>query len=108
MPGDQFTVEEKPGPLATWVLADHAAGSVAELVPARGGMATRFSVGKQPVLALDEATLLDPSKNVRGGIPVLFPSPGKLAGDRYARGGAMGQHGFARNLPWSVSAPQTR
>jgi galactose mutarotase-like enzyme len=49
-----------------------------EIVPERGGLVTRFRVGDRPVLHLDEATLADPTKNVRGGVPVLFPSPGPL------------------------------
>lgn len=80
-------------------------GSFALVAPERGGMVTRWQVDGEPVLFLDEATLFDRTKNVRGGSPVLFPSPGKLAGDRYARDGregAMGQHGFARTSPWEV------
>jgi len=41
---------------------------------------------------------------VRGGVPVLFPSPGKLEGDAWSRGGQGGrlkQHGFARNASWT-------
>ena len=38
-----------------------------------------------------------PTKNVRGGIPVLFPIAGKPdPGSPYK------QHGFARNLPWEA------
>jgi galactose mutarotase-like enzyme len=62
-------------------------------------------VGQRELLYLDEATLRDPAKNVRGGIPVLFPSPGRLTGDRFARGarsGSMKQHGFARDMPWET------
>jgi galactose mutarotase-like enzyme len=73
--------------------------------PVRGGMVTRFDVGDARVLYMDDATLEDATKNVRGGNPVLFPSPGKLAGDAWARDGKAGslkQHGFARNLPWRV------
>ncbi len=79
--------------------------AVVELEPDRGGLVTRFDVGQRRVLFLDEATLRDPTKNVRGGVPVLFPTPGKLAGDAWAYGGrhgALKQHGFARNLPWRV------
>jgi len=75
--------------------------------PSRGGMLTAFEVGGARVLFMDDATLADPSKNVRGGVPVLFPSPGKLAGDAWAYGGAAGsmkQHGFARDLPWRVAS----
>ncbi len=86
-------------------LEDEATGATVSLAPARGGMVTRFSVGDVPVLYLDESTLRDPAKNVRGGIPILFPIAGKLPGDRYELDGrtlAMKQHGFARNLPWTV------
>ena len=87
--------------------APGAPGATAWLAPRRGGLVTRFSCGARPVLFLDEATLLDEHKNVRGGVPILFPSPGKLAGDHWqhsGRSGALGQHGFARSLPWEVVA----
>lgn len=75
------------------------------VAPARGGMLTTWTVDGRPILYLDQATFDDPTKNVRGGAPVLFPSPGKLAEDHYAIDGRMGslkQHGFARNLAWTV------
>jgi galactose mutarotase-like enzyme len=73
----------------------------AEIVPARGAIVSRFDVGGAQVLYLDRATLEDPTKNVRGGVPFLFPTAGRLEGDRY-RGHEMKQHGFARNLPFTV------
>lgn len=98
-------------PLETVVLVDdpldEAARARVVIAPARGGMVTRFDVGGRPVLFLDEATLVDETKNVRGGNPVLFPSPGPLAGDhftRQGRSGSMKQHGFARQRSWSVIA----
>jgi galactose mutarotase-like enzyme len=86
-------------------LEDEATGAVVSLAPGRGGMVTRYAVGGVPVLYLDEGTLRDPTKNVRGGIPILFPIAGKLPGERYEVDGrtfSMKQHGFARNLPWTV------
>lgn len=86
-------------------LLDDDAGSLVEVVPSRGALVTRFRVGEREVLYLDRATLLDRTKNVRGGIPVLFPIAGRLTGDawRSPRGPrTLKQHGFARNLPWSV------
>ncbi|HEX4353500.1 MAG TPA: galactose mutarotase [Polyangiales bacterium] len=74
------------------------------LAPQRGALVTSFRVGERELLYLDESTLSDGTKNVRGGIPVLFPSPGKLDGDHFRIGdreGSMKQHGFARNLAWS-------
>ena len=78
------------------------------IVPGRGAIVTRFRVGDRDLLFMDEATLRDPTKNVRGGIPVLFPSPGRLSADRFERGGhsgSMKQHGFARDMAWQVRAP---
>jgi galactose mutarotase-like enzyme len=80
-------------------LAD--ANARAEVVPQRGAIVSRFAVGDTPILYLDRTTLEDPTKNVRGGVPFLFPTAGKLEGDRY-RGREMKQHGFARNLPFAV------
>jgi len=90
----------------TLELTDDQARTSVSIVPARGAIATSFRVAGRELLYLDEETLRDPKRNVRGGIPVLFPSPGKLDGDRYERGGvrgAMKQHGFARDLPWEVT-----
>ena len=88
-------------------LHDDEARSAVTMVPGRGGIITRFRASNRELLYLDESTLRDPSKNVRGGVPVLFPSPGPLAGDRFERNGhagSMKQHGFARNLPWQARA----
>jgi galactose mutarotase-like enzyme len=94
-----------PGAMDVHVLQDAAGHARVELVAARGGMVTRFSVGGRDVLFMDDATLADRTKNVRGGIPVLFPFAGRLTGDAYRVGDvshAMKQHGFARNVAWSV------
>lgn len=88
----------------------HGNDSTLVLAPERGGIATRLRLGGAELFYLDRATLLDPTKNVRGGNPVLFPQPGKLEGDGYEAGGArypMKQHGFARTLPWSVERTTT-
>jgi len=77
-----------------------AAGALAEVVPERGGLVTRFAVGDDEILYLDPDTLADPSKNVRGGIPILFPCAGKAPEGVYA----LRQHGFARNLPFTVTS----
>jgi galactose mutarotase-like enzyme len=92
-------------PLETIVLTSPAADATAVLAPARGGMLTRLSIDGRSLLYLDESTLVDPTKSVRGGNPVLFPSPGPLAGDRLAWGGRRGtmkQHGLARQRPFTV------
>lgn len=74
-----------------------AADALAEIVPERGAICTRLRLGGDELLFLDRSTLEDPSKNVRGGIPVLFPIAGSPdPGLPYK------QHGFARNLPWEA------
>jgi galactose mutarotase-like enzyme len=80
-----------------------AGESTATVLPWRGGMVLRSTIGGREIFYADDATVDDPSKNVRGGAPVLFPSPGKLANDRWAHG-AMGQHGFARGRVFAISA----
>jgi galactose mutarotase-like enzyme len=87
-------------------LRDDETAAVVTIVPARGGLVTRFDIGERRVLFMDQETLRDPGKNVRGGVPVLFPSPGKLVQDSWTyegRQGSMKQHGFARDLPWQVT-----
>jgi len=77
------------------------------IAPERGAIVTSFTVGGRELLYMDAATLADRTKNVRGGIPILFPFPGKLHDDtwrRDGREGVMAQHGFARQLPWTVAA----
>jgi galactose mutarotase-like enzyme len=79
--------------LETWVAHDEL--SRLELVPARGGLITRWVADGDELLFLDRSTLVDLSKNVRGGIPLLFPFPG-----RPPSSSTLPQHGFARRLPW--------
>lgn len=90
------------------VLTDTAANSRVVIAPARGAIVTSFCVAGRELMYFDQATFDDPEKNVRGGIPILFPSPGKLEGDSWrddeGRQHSMRQHGFARNLPWMVEA----
>jgi galactose mutarotase-like enzyme len=92
-------------------LNDERSGARVVIAPARGALVTSFSVSGKELLYLDRATLNDAGKNVRGGIPILFPSPGKLEGDAWralGQAGEMKQHGFARNLAWSVQGGTRR
>lgn len=89
------------------MLGDDAAGTSVSVSPKRGGIVTSFRVRDRELLYMDEGTLRDPTKNVRGGVPVLFPNPGRLSGDAFSfRGVAsrLSQHGFARANPWTVVA----
>lgn len=95
-----------PAP-ATIDIADVPGNSSATISPERGAIVTSFKVHGRELLYLDPATFLDPAKNVRGGVPILFPSPGKLLDDRWqcdGQAGRMNQHGFARTRAWQVVA----
>lgn len=85
-------------------ILDLSHGDVAvEVVPERGAIVTSLRVAGRDVLSLDRSTLEDPAKNVRGGIPVLFPYAGKLVDELFVPAGTrMKQHGFGRNKPWAV------
>ena len=102
-----FAVTPHEDALETLELRDDTADSALLLAPSRGGLATRLRLGGREIFYLEESTLRDPTKNVRGGNPVLFPQPGKLSGEVFARGavrGALKQHGFARTSAWEVIA----
>jgi galactose mutarotase-like enzyme len=93
------------------VLDLRTANTEARIAPHRGAIVTSFRVDGREFLYFDSTTFDDPTKNVRGGIPVLFPTPGKLEHDRWSRDGRSGelkQHGFARNLPWRVGTSDAR
>ncbi len=105
-----FRVDHRDDVFARCRLVDDAADSVVELIPERGALVTSFRVAGREALYLDEATLLDRTKNVRGGIPVLFPIAGKLTGGKFRAEGqayALAQHGFARTSAWDVVGEQT-
>jgi len=78
-----------------------AHGDRLRVVPRRGGLVTGWLChgpwGEREILYFDADRFADPSKSVRGGIPVLFPICGGL------QGSALPQHGFARDLPWAMS-----
>ncbi len=99
-----MTQDPKVGVLVT--LEDERTRSRVVIAADRGALVSELTMDGRELLYLDRTTFEDPTKNVRGGIPVLFPSPGKLDGDRFSasgRSGAMKQHGFARTLPWRIA-----
>ena len=93
-------------PVGAEVLELRSGGGSVAIVPGRGAILSHWKAGGRERLYLDAATLADPTKNVRGGVPLLFPAPGKLTDGKFAHAGktgAMKQHGFARELPWTVA-----
>ena len=67
--------------------------------PERGGIITSMKLrspeGLKEVLYVDQTTFDDSTKNVKGGIPILFPNAGPIESPDYP---GMKQHGFARNM----------
>jgi len=91
-------------------LIDDQKEALVRVVPARGGLVSVWEVQGQSLLYLDRETYGDPQKNVRGGIPILFPICGRLSDDKYTHNGKvyhMPQHGLARRMPWSVQSTAT-
>ncbi len=60
----------------------------------RGGIITSLVLQGKEILYLDKETFEDTEKNVRGGIPILFPNAGAFESTQFP---LLGQHGFARN-----------
>ena len=81
-----------------------AGDAEAEVLPERGGIVTRWRQGDDELLYVDPATVSDRSKNVRGGIPLLFPIAGRVKGPLSFEGKAIAlqQHGFARQRAFTV------
>ncbi len=89
----------------TYILTDQASDAHVEVVPERGGIVTAWRIGDTQLLYFDADRFADPTKSVRGGIPILFPICGNLPHSTYEIEGQsyeLAQHGFARNLPWTV------
>jgi galactose mutarotase-like enzyme len=89
----------------TYVLTDEAANSAVEIVPERGGILLSWKLHGHELFYLDAERFKDPALTVRGGNPILFPICGNLPDNIYTLNGqsyTLKQHGFARELPWSV------
>jgi galactose mutarotase-like enzyme len=98
------SISQVKGPGGLALLRLEHEDTVAEVCPERGALVTRLAVGGDELLYLDEETLADRTRNVRGGVPLLFPFGGRLPGDAYAVGAEshqLKQHGFGRNRPFA-------
>ncbi|ACK70663.1 Aldose 1-epimerase [Gloeothece citriformis PCC 7424] len=105
-----FTISLKTNQYLTYILRDDEALSSLEVVPERGGIITRWKVQGQDILYLDEERFTNPQLSVRGGIPILFPICGNLPDNIFNYQGqtyTLKQHGFARDLPWTVTKEET-
>jgi galactose mutarotase-like enzyme len=101
-----FAIALKQEQYLTYILSDQKALSRLEVVPERGGIATRWQIQGQNILYLDAERFANPQLSIRGGIPILFPICGNLPDNIYTHRGTkytLKQHGFARDLPWEVA-----
>ena len=99
------TFEKKTKPYPHWEYSNPEFDSLIRIVPERGGLITEWRSEGKELLYFDLERFLDKDKSVRGGIPILFPICGDLS-EGFSSGGKMyflKQHGFARDLPWSIS-----
>ncbi|TWD98944.1 galactose mutarotase-like enzyme [Neobacillus bataviensis] len=91
--------------LSVYELSNETLGSWLRVAPDRGGIITSFGVENDEILFLNKETLYDPKKNIRGGIPILFPISGQLENGEYKWNDKvykMKNHGVARNQSWEV------
>ena len=98
---------QRESPYPHWEFSDPASGDLLRLVPERGGLISGWRCAGQELLYLDLERFLDPAQSVRGGVPVLFPITGGLPGNQLTLPQGvfkLGQHGFARQLPWQLEA----
>jgi galactose mutarotase-like enzyme len=105
-----FTITQKQNQYLTYCLKDEEADAYLEVVPARGGIITRWQICGEDILYLDRERFKEPNLSVRGGVPILFPICGNLPDNTYQHQGrnyTLKQHGFARDLPWQVSKQST-
>lgn len=106
-----FAIALKTDHSPTYLLSDTDTASRLEIVPERGGLATRWQVENQEIFYFDAERFSHPDLSVRGGIPILFPICGNLPDNQYTLNGktySLKQHGFARDLPWQVIHQETQ
>lgn len=105
-----FKIVNEQKQYQTYILTDEAARAQIEVVPERGGIISRWRFREWEIFYLDTERFANPELSIRGGNPILFPICGNLVNDTYIYQGReykLKQHGFARDLPWQVTATET-
>jgi galactose mutarotase-like enzyme len=96
---NQFENRETPLPKIETIRTSD--GRESSFSPERGGIITSLKLNGKELLYLDPDTFNDRSKNVKGGIPILFPNAGPIEHPDYPQ---LKQHGFARTTPWNIDS----
>ena len=76
-----MTLTQQSAPYAHWDFVHPSSGDRLRIIPERGGLVSGWCCGGREILYFDQGRYADPSKSIRGGIPVLFPICGNLPGD---------------------------
>lgn len=100
-----FTCSTRQDQFQTYVLQNESGQTYIEVVPERGCIISKYVHNAEPIFYLEQETLDDPAKNVRGGNPILFPISSYLVDETYYYNDSayqLKQHGFARNLAGKV------
>ena len=96
LPGALHFEDGDSGLVRAMITAPAASGEVY----LHGAHITRWApTGAKPVLFLSSRSLYEPTKAIRGGVPVIFPWFGPRAD---GKPGPM--HGFARTMEWSIES----
>lgn len=75
-----------------------------KILSERGGIPISFVFEGEELFYADFETVEDTSREVRGGIPILFPACGRLKEGPY---GNVKKHGFAREAKWEFRGQST-
>ena len=97
-----YQVMKNDDRFASYVIKD-GENSV-KILSARGGIPISFVYEGEELFYADFETVEDTSREVRGGIPILFPACGRLKEGPY---GAVKKHGFAREAVWEFRGQST-
>ena len=90
-----YRVSEQNDRFAAYLLEDGE--NSAKILSKRGGIPISFVCDGEEMFYSDPETVEDLTREVRGGIPILFPACGRLKEGPY---GAVKKHGFAREALW--------
>lgn len=99
-----MSLEKGPEPRVCKIESiDGPDGNRVSYSPERGGIITSLELHGTEILYMDESTFKDTNKNVRGGVPILFPQAGP--GEEALFPG-LKQHGVARlSRDWVRETP---
>ena len=65
-----MTFRQQSAPYPHWEFVHPTSSDRLRVVPERGGLVTEWRCNEREILYLDQERFADPSKSVRGGIPV--------------------------------------